>query len=106
MHLVRFFYDKRNDIIFQGDKFILRFGSSSYKRIRCKDRFTKLFKKKLKTNDKSVRFHKDDENLMQMIYQINSAYSKMTTLMNNSGLVLSIIYIYTKKLPNTVAFLI
>ena len=36
--------------------------------------FLKLIKKKFKTNDKSVRFHKDDENLMQMIYQVISAY--------------------------------
>ena len=36
--------------------------------------FSKLVKKKSKTNDASVRFHKDDENLMQMIYQIISAY--------------------------------
>ena len=38
--------------------------------------FTKLIKKKFKTNATSVRFHKDDENLMQMIYQIFSAYFK------------------------------
>ncbi len=31
--------------------------------------------KKFKTNDKSVRFHKDDENLMQMIYQVISKRS-------------------------------
>ena len=36
--------------------------------------FLKLIKKKFKSNDKSVRFHKDDENLMQMVYQIISAY--------------------------------
>lgn len=36
--------------------------------------FTKLIKSKFKTNDTSVRFHKDNENLMQMIYQIISAY--------------------------------
>ena len=36
--------------------------------------FTKLIKKKFKTNDKSIRFHKDHENLLQMIYQIISAY--------------------------------
>ena len=36
--------------------------------------FSNLIKKKFKTNDKSVRFHKDDENLMQIIYQIISAY--------------------------------
>ena len=33
-----------------------------------------MIKKKFKTNDKSVRFHKDDENLMQMVYQIFAAY--------------------------------
>ena len=36
--------------------------------------FSKLIKNKFKTNDKSIRFHKDDENLMQMVYQIISAY--------------------------------
>ena len=36
--------------------------------------FLKLIKKKFKTNDKSVRFHKDDENLIQMVYQVISAY--------------------------------
>ena len=30
--------------------------------------------KKFKTNDKSVRLHKDYENLLQMIYQVISAY--------------------------------
>lgn len=40
----------------------------------AKTGFLKLIKKKFKTNDKSVCFHKDDENLMQMIYQIISAY--------------------------------
>ena len=36
--------------------------------------FTKLIKKKFKTNDEAVRFHKDAENLLQMIYQVISAY--------------------------------
>ena len=36
--------------------------------------FVKLIKKKFKTNNKSVRLHKDLENLLQMIYQIISAY--------------------------------
>ena len=36
--------------------------------------FVKLIKKKFKTNNKSVRLHKDHENLLQMIYQIISAY--------------------------------
>ena len=44
------------------------------KEFAAKIGFTKLIKKKFKTNDTSVRFHKDDENLMQMIYQIISAY--------------------------------
>lgn len=44
------------------------------KRIRCKDRLYKADQKKFKTNDKSIRFHKDHENLLQMIYQIISAY--------------------------------
>lgn len=36
--------------------------------------FTKLIKNKFKTNDKAVRLHMDDENLMQMIYQIIASY--------------------------------
>ena len=36
--------------------------------------FSKLTEKKFKTIDNAVRFHKDHENLMQMIYQIISAY--------------------------------
>ncbi|MGN0333364.1 MAG: IS1380 family transposase [Lachnospiraceae bacterium] len=44
------------------------------KEFAAKIGFTKLIKKKFKTNDASVRLHKDDENLMQMIYQIISAY--------------------------------
>ena len=44
------------------------------KEFAAKIGFIKLIKKKFKTNDTSVRFHKDDENLMQMIYQIISAY--------------------------------
>lgn len=44
------------------------------KEFAAKIGFLKLIKKKFKTNDKSVRFHKDDENLTQMIYQIISAY--------------------------------
>lgn len=44
------------------------------KEFAAKIGFSKLVKKKFETNDNSVRFHKDDENLMQMIYQIISAY--------------------------------
>ena len=44
------------------------------KEFAAKIGFTKLIEKKFKTNDKSVRFHKDYENLLQMIYQVISAY--------------------------------
>ena len=44
------------------------------KEFAAKIGFTKLIKKKFKTNDKSVRFYKDHENLLQMIYQVVSAY--------------------------------
>lgn len=44
------------------------------KELAAKIGFSKLIKKKFKTNDKSVRFHKDDENLIQMVYQVISAY--------------------------------
>lgn len=43
------------------------------KEFAAKIGFTKLIEKKFKTNDKSVRFHKDYENLLQMIYQVISA---------------------------------
>lgn len=44
------------------------------KEFAAKIGFTELIEKKFKTNDKSVRFHKDYENLLQMIYQVISAY--------------------------------
>lgn len=44
------------------------------KEFAAKIGFLKLIKKKFKTNDKSARLHKDNENLMQMVYQIISAY--------------------------------
>ena len=44
------------------------------KEFAAKIGFTSLIKKKFKTNDKSIRFHKDDENLLQMIYQIIRFY--------------------------------
>ena len=36
--------------------------------------FRKLIKDKFKTTDTALRHHKDDENLLQMIYQISAAY--------------------------------
>ena len=44
------------------------------KEFAAKIGFAKLIKKIFKTDDKSIRFHKDNENLMQMLYQIISAY--------------------------------
>ena len=61
-------------INFNGGDLSSDAGLPLIKEFAAKIGFAKLIKKKFKTNDTSVRFHKDDENLMQMIYQIISAY--------------------------------
>ncbi len=61
-------------INFNGGDLSSDAGLLLIKEFAAKIGFDKLIKKKFKTNDKSVRIHKDDENLMQMIYQIISAY--------------------------------
>ena len=61
-------------INFDGGDLSSDAGLLLIKEFAAKIGFAKLIKKKSKTNDKSIRFHKDDENLMQMIYQIISAY--------------------------------
>ena len=61
-------------INFDGGDLSSDAGLLLIKEFAAKIGFSKLVKKKFKTNDTSVRFHKDDENLMQMIYQIISAY--------------------------------
>lgn len=63
-------------INFDGGDLSSDAGLLLIKEFAAKIGFIKLIKKYFKTNDKSVRFHKDDENLMQMIYQIISAYFK------------------------------
>ena len=63
-------------INFDGGDLSSNAGLLLIKEFAAKISFSKLIKMKFKTNDKSVRFHKDDENLMQMIYQIISAYFK------------------------------
>lgn len=63
-------------IKFDGGDLSSNAGLLLIKEFAAKISFSKLIKMKFKTNDKSVRFHKDDENLMQMIYQIISAYFK------------------------------
>ncbi len=61
-------------INFDGGDLSSDAGLLLIKEFAAKIGFTKLINKKFKTNDTSIRFHKDDENLMQMIYQIISAY--------------------------------
>ena len=61
-------------INFDGGDLSSDAGLLLIKEFPAKIGFTKLIKKKFKTNDKSVRFHKDYENLLQMIYQVISAY--------------------------------
>ena len=61
-------------INFDGGDLSSDAGLLLIKEFSAKIGFKKLIKKKFKTNDKSVRFHKDDENLLQMIYQVISAY--------------------------------
>ena len=61
-------------INFDGGDLSSDAGLLLIKEFAAKIGFTRLIKKKFKTNDKSVRLHKDDENLMQMIYQIIFAY--------------------------------
>ena len=61
-------------INFDGGDLSSDAGLFLIKEFAAKIGFIKLVKKKFKTNDKSVRFHKDHENLLQMIYQIISAY--------------------------------
>ena len=66
--------NKQIKINFNGGDLSSDAGLLLIKEFAARIGFTKLINKKFKTNDKSVRFHKDDENLMQMIYQIISAY--------------------------------
>jgi hypothetical protein len=61
-------------INFDGGDLSSDAGLLLIKEFAAKIGFIKLIKRKFKTNDTSVRFHKDDENLMQMVYQIISAY--------------------------------
>ena len=61
-------------INFSGGELSSDAGLLLIKEFAAKIGFSKLIKNKFKTNDKSVRFHKDNENLMQMIYQIIAAY--------------------------------
>lgn len=77
MDILNFFTLKSNKQIkinFDGGDLSSDAGLLLTKEFAAKIGFTKLIKKIFKTNDKSVRIHKGDKNLMQMIYQIISAY--------------------------------
>ena len=66
--------NRKIKINFNGGDLSSDAGLLLIKEFAAKIGFLKLIKNKFKTNDKSVRFHKDNENLMQMIFQIISAY--------------------------------
>ena len=66
--------NKQIKLNFNGGDLSPDAGLLLIKEFAAKIGFLKLIKQKFKTKDKSVRFHKDNENLMQMIYQIISAY--------------------------------
>ncbi len=51
-------------------------GLLLFKEFTAKIGFIKQIRKHFKTNDNAVRLHTDDQNLMQMVYQIISAYFK------------------------------
>ena len=61
-------------INFNGGDLSSDAGLLLIKEFAAKIDFAKRIKSKFKTNDTSIRFHKDDENLMQILYQILSAY--------------------------------
>ena len=74
-----------NDTVSESNKYLkLNFdggdlssdaGLLLIKEFACKRGFVNILKKEFKTNDSaSFRFHKDDENLWQVIYQILGAY--------------------------------
>ena len=74
-----------NDTVLESNKYLkLNFdggdlssdaGLLLIKEFACKLGFVNILKKEFKTNDcASFRFHKDDENLWQVIYQILGAY--------------------------------
>ena len=66
--------NRKIKINFNGGDLSSDAGLLLIKEFAAKVGFLKLIKNKFKTNDKSVRFHKDNENLMQMVFQIISAY--------------------------------
>ena len=74
LNTLSFECNRKIKINFNGGDLSSDAGLLLIKEFAAKIGFLKLIKNKFKTNDKSVRFHKDNENLMQMIFQIISAY--------------------------------
>ena len=74
LNTLRLECNRKIKINFNGGDLSSDAGLLLIKEFAAKIGFLKLIKNKFKTNDKSVRFHKDNENLMQMIFQIISAY--------------------------------
>ena len=66
--------NRKIKINFDGGDLSSDAGLLLIKEFAAKIGFLNLIKKKFKTKDTSVRFHKDNENLTQMIYQIIAAY--------------------------------
>ncbi len=60
--------NRRIKVNFDGGNLSSGVGFLLIKEFVAKIEFTKLIKKKFKTNNKSVQLHKDDKNLLQMIY--------------------------------------
>ena len=70
-------------INFDGGDLSSDAGLLLIKEFAAKIGFTKLIKKKFKTNDKAVRFHKDDENLIaDDLSGYLCIFSRMTVRMN------------------------
>ncbi len=66
--------NKKIKINFNGGDLSSDAGLFLIKEFSHKIDFEKLIKQKFKTNDKSNRFHTDDENLCQKLYQIIAGY--------------------------------
>ena len=64
-------------INFDGGDLSSDAGLLLIKEFAAKIGFTKLIEKKFKTNDKSIRFHKDYENLLQHYQDFSTVWMKI-----------------------------
>ena len=72
--------NRQMKINFDGGDLSSDAGLLLIKEFAAKIGFAKLIKKKFKTNDTSFRFHKDDENLMQMLWHRSLHYQDFSTV--------------------------